>query len=223
MKKNYYGILKVDKKAKPAQIKRAYRNAAKRYHPDVSPKSEEKFKEIQEAYETLSDPVKRASYDQELMEKPAYDTRPYRSDFRAPSPVRSSLRQPFSLLEEMDQFFAGFDHLWADDFRGFSVESERRHKDLFVEITLTPSEVRNGCEVPLKVPFWTTCTRCRGTGNVKGLICGLCRGRGEERLEKKIKVTIPPGVKNGMGIRIPLRAADFGEVDLIATFKVSRN
>lgn len=223
MKKDYYGILKVNRKAKPAQIKKAYRKAAKRYHPDVSPKSEEKFKEIQEAYETLSDPEKRARYDQELMEKPAYDTRPYRSDFRASSRVRSSLRQPFSLFEEMDQLFAGFDHLWADDFRDFSVGSERSHKDLSVEITFTPSEARNGCEIPLKVPFLGLCRRCLGTGSVKGLICGLCRGRGEERLEKKIKVTIPPGVTNGMEIRIPLRAADFGEVDLIATLKVSRN
>jgi len=221
MKKNYYGILKVDKKAKPAQIKRAYRNAAKRYHPDVSPKSEEKFKEIQEAYETLSDPVKRASYDQELMEKPAYDTRAYRSDFRAPSQVRSSLRQPFSLFEEMDQFFAGFDHLWADAFRDFSVGSERSHKDLFVEITLTPSEVRNGCEIPLEIPFLGLCRRCGGTGHVKGLICGLCRGRGEERLEKKIKVTIPPGVKNGAEIRVPLDDPDLEGIHLTATLKIS--
>ena len=56
---------------------------------------------------------------------------------------------------------------------------------------------------------------------MKGLICGLCRGRGEERLEKKIKVTIPPGVKNGAEIRVPLDDPDLEGIHLTATLKIS--
>jgi len=54
MKKNFYKVLGVNQKAGPEKIKRAYRQAAKRYHPDVSPRNEEKFREVQEAYDTLS-------------------------------------------------------------------------------------------------------------------------------------------------------------------------
>ena len=60
----------MNQKADPEKIKSAYRRAAKRYHPDISPKNEEKFKEVQEAYETLSDPEKKAVYDQKVLEKP---------------------------------------------------------------------------------------------------------------------------------------------------------
>ena len=65
-KRDYYEILGVDKKASSAEIKKAYRKLVKKYHPDVNKESgaEEKFKEIQEAYETLSDESKRSAYDQ---------------------------------------------------------------------------------------------------------------------------------------------------------------
>jgi len=60
MKKNFYKVLGVNQKAGPERIRSAYRQAAKRYHPDVSPRNEEKFREVQEAYETLSNPEKKA-------------------------------------------------------------------------------------------------------------------------------------------------------------------
>ena len=59
MKEDFYRILGINQEADPAKIKRAYRGAVKRYHPDISPKDEERFKEVQAAYETLSDPKKR--------------------------------------------------------------------------------------------------------------------------------------------------------------------
>lgn len=216
MKKNFYKVLGVNQTAGPEKIKRAYRQAAKRYHPDVSPRNEEKFKEVQEAYETLSDPEKKASYDREILEKrsPAVGAQSYYS-----YPLKS---YPPSLFNEIDQFFGRFEDFWMDSWSDFFGERDQSHQDLSVEITLTPSEAKKGCKVSLGIPFWKSCRRCRGTGFVGELICGLCRGRGKERLEKKIKVSIPPGVRSGTEMRIPLRDPGLRGGDLITTVKVIR-
>jgi DnaJ-class molecular chaperone len=212
MKKNFYKVLGVNQKAGPEKIKRAYRQAAKRYHPDVSPRNEEKFKEVQEAYETLSDPEKKALYDREILEKGAASPQPYDSD-----PLKSYPSSPFN---EIDQFLRRFEDSWMGRRSDFFGEREKSFTDLSVEITLTPSEARRGCEIPLKIPFRVICRRCRGSGFVGELICGLCRGHGEQRLEKKINVSIPPGVRSGTEMRIPLRNPELGGGDLIATLKV---
>jgi molecular chaperone DnaJ len=216
MKKNFYKVLGINQKAGPEKIRKAYRQAAKRCHPDVSPRNEEKFREVQEAYETLSDPEKKALYDRQISEKrsPALSPQSY-----YPYPLRSN---PFSLFDEIDQFFGRFEDFWTGRWPGPFGERDQRHQNLFVEITLTPSEARKGCEIPLRIPFWPICTRCGGTGFVGGLICGLCRGRGEEKIERKITITIPSGVKNGMRIRIFLRDLDLERIDLVATLRVSQ-
>jgi molecular chaperone DnaJ len=214
MKKNFYKVLGVNQKAGPERIKRAYRQAAKRYHPDVSSRNEEKFREVQEAYETLSDPEKKALYDREILEKrsPALSPQSYYS-----YPLRS---HPSSLFNEIDQFFGRFEDSWVDRWPDFFGEGEQSHQDLSVEITLTPSEAIRGCKVPLEIPFWNICRRCRGSGFAGELICGLCSGRGMRKLQKRIEVTIPPGVRSGTEMRIPLRDPELRGVDLIATVKV---
>jgi molecular chaperone DnaJ len=210
LKKDFYKILGLDQEASPARIKKAYRKAAKRYHPDVSPKGEDKFKEVQEAYETLSDPQKKVLYDQQFLEKLTSNSQLY--SFHEPSGIRPNL------FDEIERLF-GFDDLFE-----FFTEPEKRHPNLSVavEITLTPEEARRGCEIPLKIPFWSNCERCHGKGRIRNLICGLCRGQGGKEIEREIKVSIPAGVRNGMEVRIPLKERELGSTELIATVKVSR-
>ncbi len=212
MKKDYYRILKVNREAKPSQIKKAYRSAAKRYHPDISPRDEEKFKEIQEAYETLSDPGKRALYDQQDLETPAQHTRSY--------PYGRQRVFPHNPFDEVEEILRGLGDFWVSDLLDFLVEKQERRRQHAVEITLSPEEARRGCRIPLRISRWVNCTRCGGTGKTGGLICGLCRGQGEEKIEIRIRVEIPAGVKDGMNIRIPLRGPDLKEDDLLATLKV---
>ncbi len=214
-KKDLYRILGVNQKADSAKIKKAYRRAAKKYHPDVSPKGEEKFKEVQEAYETLSDPEKKAVYDREISGKSV----PRHRSYNHPQPLKTNLS---SLFDDFDQFFSAFEDFWMDRPLEFSGEWEDHADLLSLEIILTPSEARDGCEIPLEVPFWNGCRRCLGTGFKEGLVCGLCRGRGKERIQKEIRITIPPGVKNGMRIRIPLKNRDLEQLDIIATLRVSQ-
>ena len=214
--KDLYRILGINRKADSAKIKKAYRQAAKKYHPDVSPKDEEKFKEVQEAYETLSDPEKKAAYDHEV----SRESVPRPSSYHYSQPLRP---RAATLFDEIDRFFSTFEDFWVDRRPDFSDEWEEDHTDLLsVEIILTPSEARDGCDVPLKVPFWTDCRRCLGTGFKEGLICGFCRGRGKKRSQKKVRITIPSGVKNGIQIRVPLKDRDLRGVDLIATIRISQ-
>jgi DnaJ-class molecular chaperone len=216
MKRDFYKVLGVNYKAGPEKIKRAYRQAAKRYHPDVSPRSGEKFREVQEAYDTLSDPEKKALYDQKISDKRSSVIRPQPDD---PYPLRS---YPPSLFDEIAPFFGRFEDFWADEGSPFFRETKQSHQNLSVEIILTSSEARRGCEVPLEIPIWVICRRCRGSGFAGELICGHCRGRGEERLEKKIRVTIPPGVRSGTEMKISLRDLGLRGGDLIAAVKVIR-
>ena len=213
MKKDFYKVLGVNRKADPEKIRRAYRQAAKRYHPDVSPQNEEKFREAQEAYETLSDPKKKALYDREILERRFPAAGPEYYSY----PLRSYLP---SLFNEIDQFFGSFEDSGMDRWSDFFGERDQSHTDLSVEIILTPSEARKGCKVSLEIPVWKSCRRCRGKGFVGELICGLCRGTGEERLEKKIRVTFPPGMRSGTEMRIPLRDLGLRGGDLIAVVQV---
>ncbi len=215
-KKDLYRILGVNHKADPVKIKKAYRRAAKKYHPDVSHKDEGKFKEVQEAYETLSDPEKKALYDRERSQKST--PLPGPSGFSQPLRPRASI-----FFDEIDRFFSTFEDFWMDRHLEFRDEWEEDQSDLrSVEIILTSSEAKDGCEVPLTVRFRRDCTRCFGTGFKGGLICGLCRGRGKERMQKKVYITVPSGVKNGTQIRIPLKDRDLRGVVLIATLRVSQ-
>jgi molecular chaperone DnaJ len=211
-KKNFYKALNVRRNATPSEIKKAYRAGAKRYHPDVSSKDEEKFKQIQEAYETLSDPEKKIIYDEELKTE------------RKPI---SRTKEPF--VRE-DSFFNFFDRLdpftnlkdaWSDfvsDFF-FEEEQEKRH---YVEITLTPEEAKKGGEISFELPFQIPCSRCLGTGKMGRLICGRCRGEGKETSEKKITIKVPPGIRDGMESRVPVDVATMPHFEIIATIRVSR-
>ncbi len=220
-KKDLYRVLGVNRKADSTKIKKAYRTAAKKYHPDISPKSEEKFKEVQHAYETLSDPNKKAVYDLEIKKKsvPHSSSGKYSQPFR-PAPLRPG---PLYFFDEIDRFFSDMEDLWVRR-PGFLGDRGKESTDLLsVEITLTPSEASNGCEVPLEVPFWIACRRCSGSGFKKNFICGFCRGRGRVRSKRKVRIIIPSGLRNGIQVKIPIRSREStGGVDLFATIRVSQ-
>ena len=211
-KKNFYSVLRVRRNATPSEIKRAYRSAVKRYHPDVSPQDGEKFKQIQEAYEVLSDPDKKMDYDQELLTGRRPGIR-----VKEPSQPEDPL---FSFSDRMDPFTSLKD-AWSDfvsDFF-FQEEEQKRH---YVEIFLTPEEARLGGEITLELPFQAPCSRCLGTGKVGRLICGRCRGQGREKSDKKMTVKIPQGARDGMESKIPVDLPTMPHFELIATIRVSR-
>lgn len=200
MPKDYYLVLGINRGANLSKIKKAYRTVIKRYHPDITQSKEttQRFLEIREAYETLSDEARRRTYDEELFRGGSG-----LKIARAPEPIETR-RAPFdeaesSLYAFTDDFFGGLIHGL------FDVDKGRLHsKDLFFEAILTPMEAKEGGLFPLSVPVAVPCPRCSKTGLWEDLFCPVCSGSGRITSEKRFSLSIPPGVENGTQIRLSL-------------------
>lgn len=175
-KRDYYEVLGVEKSADDASIKKAYRQLAKKLHPDVNPgdkSAEEKFKEVNEAYQVLSDPQKRAAYDQYGFDGPQ--------------------AQGFGGGAGGFGGFGGFDGLNVDDiFSSFFGGGMHRQQngpvpgdDLRYDITLTFEEAAKGCEKQITLVRDEACDVCHGTGAKPGTspqTCPTCGGTGQVRI-----------------------------------------
>jgi DnaJ-class molecular chaperone len=203
--KDYYKVLGVSKGASADDIKKAFRKLARKYHPDVNPgdkKAEEKFKEINEAYEVLSDPDKRRKYDtlgpnwqEQFGFQPGAGRRTY--SYRG-SPMDFDSATGFS-----DFFEALFGRSSAAGSRTNRNDFRRRVGDNIeqpVEVTL--QEAYLGGTRTFNIQSTEVCPLCRGTGEVAGKVCANCSGQGMLARNKRLQVKIPSGVDNGSRIRV---------------------
>ena len=176
-KRDYYEVLGVERTVTIEEIKKAYRKLAVKYHPDKNPgdkTAEEKFKEIGEAYEALSDPQKRAAYDQ--YGHSAFD--PRSRGFR---PGGGGFHDPFDIFREV---FGGGGNIFDDLFGGGRSDptAPQRGEDLRYDMEITFEEAAHGCEKEITVTKPERCEVCDGSGaeagsRVKG--CPTCGGRGQ--------------------------------------------
>ena len=174
-KRDYYEVLGVDKGADEAAIKKAYRTLAKKNHPDVNPgdkDAEERFKEINEAYQVLSNPQKRAQYDQFGHDGPQGFGGGGYSDFSG-----------------FGGGFGGFEDIFSSFFGG-GASSQRRNgpvrgDDLRYDLTISLDEACFGCEKEINLVRDEECPECKGTGAKPGSkveTCSTCQGTGQERV-----------------------------------------
>lgn len=230
-KRDYYEVLGLNRGASADEIKRAFRRLAAKYHPDANPgdpEAEEKFKEINEAYQVLSDPQKRAQYDQ----------------FGHMGPGASGAD-----FGNGDFGFGGFGDIFDMFFGGAAAGGRRsgpeRGPDLRYDLTVTLEEVLKGTEKEVRVTREEvcghchgnqaepgtrietcpqcrgvgqveritesflgrirrieTCPRCRGAGKTVKTPCKVCGGRGYVRAEKGLTVQVPAGVDEGTRLRV---------------------
>jgi DnaJ-class molecular chaperone len=176
--RDYYDVLGVSPGAGADEIKRAYRQLARRYHPDIS--GDERgaaFLEVSRAYEVLRDPDRRRSYDARLMSRGAGDwlADEVAIDFPSVATVLDNMRQ---------SFFGG-----------------RLEPPLTAEIVISPEEAFWGALVPLRVPLRCTCPRCGGRGEVWSDWCSACGGVGDVAATHDVRVRIPAGVRDGARFR----------------------
>jgi len=230
-KRDYYEILGVPKNANDDELKKAYRKQAMKHHPDRNhgdgaKESEAKFKEAKEAYEMLSDPQKRAAYDQ-------YGHAGVDPNMRGGA----------------DGFSGGFAEAFGDIFgdvfgggggRGRGGRQVYRGNDLSYAMEITLEEAADGKEAQIRIPSWDdcgtchgsgakpgtkpivcttchgqgavqmrqgffsvqqTCPQCRGTGKIIPEPCATCHGQGKIKNNKTLEVKIPAGIDDGMRIR----------------------
>ncbi len=232
--RDYYELLGVKKTASADEIKKAYRRLARKHHPDLNPgdnAAEKKFKEINEAYEVLSDSKKKTEYDQ--FGKASFDgTRGFDGfktgdfDFGFNNSGNSST---YGGTEEMfSDIFNRFRHEEAsvrghDLTTNLSISLEDAYNGVTKNITLKKESVCKKC-MGTGAESSQPCSRCKGIGSVKqsrGLfklsqpcsacngtgmnvlkVCNACRGRGSSYGTETIKVKIPPGADTGSKVRL---------------------
>ncbi len=179
-KRDYYEVLGVQKGASEDEIKKAYRTCAKKYHPDLHPgdkECEEKFKEVNEAYEVLSDKQKRARYDQ-------FGHAGVDSNYGAGGAAGGS---PFGQGFDMDDIFSSI-------FGGFggrrsnNANAPMRGSDVEANVVISFEESAKGCEKEISYNCVTTCSECHGTGAKEGThpkTCSACGGSGRVTISQR--------------------------------------
>jgi DnaJ-class molecular chaperone len=193
--KDYYKVLGISKNASADDIKKAFRKLARKYHPDVNPgdaKSEEKFKEINEAYEVLSDADKRRKYDTlgpNWQDQFGYSSGATRraSNFRSSSANYNS---------------AGFSDFFEALFGRPATANRKTGEDIEQRVEVTLQEAYSGGMRTFNIQTTDACPVCRGTRVVAGKACTNCHGLGMLARSKRIQVKIPAGVDNGSKIRV---------------------
>jgi molecular chaperone DnaJ len=228
-KRDFYEVLGVVRGANEDELKKAYRRLAKQYHPDTNkePGADVRFIEINEAYETLSDPQKRSVYD-----------RYGHAGLNGGNGAGFGDFAGFGSINDLFDFFAGA--------TGTQRRSEpQRGADIRFDLTISFEEAIFGCQKEIELPRWeacstcrgsgaqpgtsttrcsacqgkgeirrvqqsifgqfvnvTMCERCRGEGKVITTPCEKCRGQGRVRNNRRVVVNIPAGVDDGINVRV---------------------
>lgn len=176
MKRDYYEVLGVDRNATDEDLKKAYRRLALRYHPDKNPDdkaAEEHFKELNEAYQILADPGRRAQYDRFGHAAFEQSAGGFGFDFGASN-----------LDDILGDLFGDF--FGTGRARGGRTRA-RRGQDLQYKLEVTFEEAANGCERTLSIPRMSACATCKGSGAKPGTSpkeCPQCRGSGQIRFQQ---------------------------------------
>jgi molecular chaperone DnaJ len=186
-KRDYYEVLGISRNASEDQIKQAYRRLAKQYHPDMNPEnrkeSEEKFKELSEAYEVLMDKNKRQLYDQYGHEGVSQRFGPSGFDFRRDFTHTDDLRDIFGdFLRGFGNSEGGsiFDLLFGGG-RGTQVRRAVRGRDIHVRFRMSLEEIAEGITKEISISRFEKCAECQGKGGKGTQTCQACKGRGESR------------------------------------------
>ncbi len=220
--KNYYEILEVESDVSSDELKSAYRKLARKYHPDIAGEAGvEKFKEIIEAYETLSDETKRKRYDilrgifkynksttDRTTQKEAQKA--YRQAKNQEEIIKEANKnkQTEQKQQSSSQDFSNILNEFLDGFKSQTKTKKETHKpingdNITTDVVITMLEAINGVSKTVNILSTQECSNCHGRKFANGYTCPVCDGTGTVSQHKKITVKIPANVKPNSKIRIP--------------------
>jgi DnaJ-class molecular chaperone len=225
--KDLYLVLGISRGETDRGIQEAYRELAKRYHPDrAGPATTRKFQDIQEAYRVLSDPEKRRIYSHELEEhEKGPPTAAEGSFFRAQSQPEPLVPEPMSVLHGFQTIRPSFEPLlerFLRNFTGEGIPKGERLQDLNIEVVLSPEEAATGVTIAIAVPVFYTCRNCGGAGHVWLFSCIDCNGSGTVEGEETVRVRIPPMTSDKAIVEIPIHGLGIHNFYLCVHVRVSR-
>ncbi|MGH7779948.1 MAG: DnaJ C-terminal domain-containing protein [Candidatus Binataceae bacterium] len=230
--RDYYKTLGVERGATEPEIKTAYRKLARKFHPDVNPNNkdaEKRFKEINEAYQVLSDAGKRKKYDElgadwergtsqeEMMRRYAAEAAARRQAGEGGRARYSSGTDAGGFSDFFEQFFGGLGAMRGAGARGgFSFDAEpTRAPDLRADVHIRLADAINGAKERLELVAQDECATCGGSGMVaseqrqgkarvirSAAPCPVCHGTGVIAQPRTLEITIPPGVADGTNLRL---------------------
>jgi molecular chaperone DnaJ len=202
--KDYYAILGVKRGASDKEMRQAYRRLARKLHPDVNPgdkAAEERFKEINAAYEVLSDADKRRKYDLygdkwQYADQIEEAQRQGGQQWSRRSGPSSGGFQQFDLgdLGDLGEVFGGL--------FGRGRARSRRGEDVQHSTEVTLEEAYHGTTRVLQLQTEEPCATCGGSGRLVGAVCHVCQGAGAIVRPKRLEVKIPAGVSDGSRVRV---------------------
>lgn len=222
--KNYYEILGVSIESSTDEIKTAYRKLARKYHPDInkSPDAIQMFKDITEAYETLSTPQEREKYNTLKgffkQEKTTTSAKKAEESYTETKTKNENYASSVDLDKEnfmptkqekrtqKNNSFIKTIKYWLLKLKKQKRDKEnskpRKGDNITTDVVITPEEVITGSKRIIHVLTTQTCPKCFGHRFVNGGKCSTCLGSGEISKRKKITVTIPKGIKDGAKLRL---------------------
>ena len=230
--KNYYEILGVTPDVESGELKSVYRRLVRKFHPDVNPDGEMKFKDIMEAYETLCDEAKRRQYDtingffKSSRSSEEYKSEPYRKSYRTSAKTSETIKrdsfektktksnQDYMHSEKKKSDDKNICDLINDIIDGFSQKPKKKKAssakkpvpkkgaDIYTDVCITLKESINGTHKTVNVINTEVCPYCKGRKFINDSSCKHCDGKGEITNHQKINVTIPKNVKNGTKFRL---------------------
>jgi DnaJ-class molecular chaperone len=204
--KDFYQTLGVSKGASEKEIRSAYRKLARKHHPDVNPGdkgAEAKFKEINSAYEVLSDADKRKRYDKygenwehadQIEEMQRQRGTRYYGNGRP-----SGIRFEYGDLNDLGDLGGVFGSMFG---RGGGRPASRRGADVQQAVDVTLEEAYHGTARTIEMLAQEACGTCGGTGEVAGATCHVCGGYGEIQRPRRLEVKIPAGVTTGSKVKV---------------------
>jgi molecular chaperone DnaJ len=204
--KDYYKILGIKRGASDQDVKQAYRRLARKHHPDLNPgdkNAEARFKEINEAYEVISDKEKRDKYDK-------YGDQWQHADQFANAGAAGGAQQgPFYRPGTQSQEFrfeeGDLESIFGGMFGGSGARRRARPReslDVDLPVELAFEEAYNGTTRIISLESEEPCATCHGTGRIRNVLCSVCQGMGVVPRLKRIEVQIPAGVKDGSRVRV---------------------